>query len=29
MKALSQWKRGDIEALVKKKIKKVPKVSSV
>jgi hypothetical protein len=29
MKALSQWKRGDIEVLLKKKIKKVLKVSSV
>jgi hypothetical protein len=29
MKALSQWKMGDIEVLVRKKIKKVPKVSSV
>jgi len=27
MKALAQWKRGDIEFVFRKKIKKIPKVA--
>jgi len=27
MKAQAQWKRGDFEVLVRKKIKKIPKVA--